>query len=263
METATQALHRLTSYEPGRDWTEPPDDPRVVQDLEVNDIETLPWFYKRYRQELPRVELPRELPTTTASAVDVLAGTADVEPAAFDLAQLGRLLYLAAGVVRTTERPYGTWLFRAAGSAGGRFPLELYAAIPEGSGLPAGVHWYHPQEHALLRVGPPPRGDAAAVVVTGIPWRTGWRYRERGYRHVYWDAGTMLSQLLAAADSAGVPARLHTRFPDAAVAALVGAEGGTSGPSRSSRSATALPPSTRAARPRRERSTPRRASSRS
>jgi hypothetical protein len=87
------------------------------------------------------------------------------------------------------------------------------------------VHWYDPREHALVQVGAPPRGDAVAVVVAGVPWRTGWRYRERGYRHVYWDAGTMLSQLLAAADSAGLNAVLHTRFPDAAVAELVGADG--------------------------------------
>src|SRR4029450_10960786 len=53
----------------------------------------------------------------------------------------------------------------------------------------------------------------------------GWRSRERGYRHVYWDAGTMLSQLLAAADSAGIAARLHTRFPDAGVGELLGADG--------------------------------------
>ncbi len=71
---------------------------------------------------------------------------------------------------------------------------------------------------------PRPRGDAPVIVVTGVPWRTGWRYRERGFRHVYWDAGTMLAQLLAVADSAGHAARLHTRFPDAAVAALVGAD---------------------------------------
>jgi hypothetical protein len=44
------------------------------------------------------------------------------------------------------------------------------------------------------------------------------------FRHVYWDAGTMLAQLLAVADSAGHPARLHTRFPDAAIAAVVGAD---------------------------------------
>ncbi len=225
METATQTLHRLTSYEPGREWDEPVDDPRVVQNLEVNDLDRLPWFHKRYEGSLPRVSLPRDLPSTTASAVAVLGGTADVAPADLELPQLSRLLHLSAGVVRTTVRPYATWLFRAAGSAGGRFPLELYVAVPEGTHLPAGVHHYDPLDHALVRIGPPPLGEAPAVVVTGVPWRTGWRYRERGFRHVYWDAGTMLSQLLASADSAGLTAMLNTRFPDAAVAALVGADG--------------------------------------
>ena len=225
MESQTQALHRLTSYEPGRGWTEPIDDPRIVQDLEVNDLDRLPWFYKRYEGDLPEFELPRDLPATTAAAVDVLAGTADVALGRLDVAQLGRVLYLSAGVVRTVERPFGTYLFRAAGSAGARFPLELYVAVPEGGDLPAGVHWYHPEHHALLEIGPPPRGGAPSLVVTGIPWRTGWRYRERGYRHVYWDAGTMLSQTIAAARSAGVPAELYTRFPDRAVGELVGADG--------------------------------------
>ena len=225
METATQTLHLLSSYEPGREWDVPPDDPRVVQNLVTNDLDRLPWFYKRYADELPRVELPRELPSTSAPAVAVLAGTADVAPGELDLAQLSRLLHLSAGVVRTVERPYATWLFRAAGSAGARFPMELYVVVPEGAGLPAGTHWYHPQDHALLQVGPPPRGGSPAVVVTGVPWRTGWRYRERGYRHVYWDSGTMLSQLLAAADSAGLTASLYSRLPDRAVTALVGADG--------------------------------------
>jgi hypothetical protein len=166
------------------------------------------------------------LPPTTAPAVAVLAGTAGVADTELDRPHLSRLLHLSAGVVRTAEwRPGQTWPFRAAGSAGGRFPLELYVAVPYGSLVPAGVHWYDPEDHALVQIGPPPRGSAPTVVVTGVPWRTGWKYRERGYRHVYWDAGTMLAQLLASADSAGVTASLHTRFPDAAVAALVGADG--------------------------------------
>jgi hypothetical protein len=226
VETATQTLHRLTSYEPGREWTDTLDDPRIVRDFEPNDMARFPWFFKRYGEPLPRVALPRELPQTTAPALAVLAGTAEAAPAELDLAQLSRLLHLSAGVVRTTTRPNGdVFFFRAAGSAGGRFPLELYVAVPEGSGLPAGVHWYGAHDHALLQVGPPPRGGAPAIVVTGIPWRTGWRYRERGYRHIYWDAGTMLSQLLALADSAGLAARLHTRFSDAAAGELVGADG--------------------------------------
>jgi hypothetical protein len=223
--TPTQELHRVTSYAPPWDsWDKAPDDPRAVQ-FEPNDLERLPWFYKRYAQELPRVPLPRELPSTEASTVEVLAGTAEVPGRELDLARLGRLLYLAAGVVRTTTHRYGVWLFRAAGSAGARFPIELYVSVPEGSALPPGVHWCDPQDHALVQVGPPPGGGAVTVVSTGVPWRTGWRYRERGYRHIYWDSGTMLSQLLAAAVSAGIGARLYTRFPDEQVTALVGADG--------------------------------------
>ncbi|HYZ46489.1 MAG TPA: hypothetical protein VE712_02370, partial [Actinomycetota bacterium] len=173
METATQTLHRLTSYEPAREWTEPFDDPRLVRDLAVNDIQRLPWFYKHYDASLPVVMLPRELPSTRAKATAVLAGTAHVATSKLDLPQLSRLLHLSAGVVRTAERPYATWLFRAAGSAGGRFPLELYVGVPEGWELPAGVHWYHPLHHALVRVGPAPVGRAPAVIVTGVPWRTG------------------------------------------------------------------------------------------
>jgi hypothetical protein len=145
VETPTQTLHRLTSYEPGREWDDPIDDPRVLQDLEVNDVSRLPWFYKRYAQPLPRVPLPRALPSTAAPAVGVLAGTADVPATEVDSPHLSRLLHLSAGIVRTAERPYGTFPFRAAGSAGGRFPLELYAAVPDGMQVPAGVHWYDPR----------------------------------------------------------------------------------------------------------------------
>jgi hypothetical protein len=98
VETKTQTLHRLTSYtwgwyEPSRDepdlvWTVPVSDPRVLQDLEVNDLDRLPWFYKRYGEELPRVPLPRDLPPTTAPAVSVLAGTGEVPAAAVDLPHL-------------------------------------------------------------------------------------------------------------------------------------------------------------------------------
>ena len=224
-ETVTQALHRLTSYQPDRDWTDPISDERIVQGLEVNDLDRIPWPYKRYERDLPRTALPVELPATTAPALSVLAGIARTPEAEPDLAQLARLLFLSAGVVRSTERNGRRTLFRAAGSAGGRFPLELYVAVPPGQALPAGVHWYDPEQHLLLEVGPPPSAEAAAIVLTGVPWRTGWRYRERGYRHIYWDAGTMLGQLLALASSAGLEARLITRFPDATVDSLVGADG--------------------------------------
>lgn len=222
-----EALHRLTSYDPSRAWDEPVDDPRILQELKTNDRERRTPFVKQYAATLPRIPLPREFPSAPDSVLNVLAGTAHPAATALDLTGLSRLLHLSAGVVRTKTFEDGfVHPFRASGSAGARFPLELYISIPEG-GIAPGVHWYDPAEHALVQVGPPPRTTpaAAALVVTGIPWRTGWRYRERGYRHVYWDAGTMLSQTLALADSAGLDARLYTEFPDAAVSALVGADG--------------------------------------
>ena len=126
VETATQTLHRLTSYAPGRDWDVAIDDPRIVQDLQANDMARLPWFFKRYAERMPRLPLPRELPATAEPAVAVLAGLAEAKPSPLDLPNLSRLLYLSAGVVRTMDRDYGIHPFRAAGSAGGRFPLELY-----------------------------------------------------------------------------------------------------------------------------------------
>ena len=219
-------FHRLTSYEPGREWDETVDDPWIVTSFEPNDLATQPPLAKVFPDELPVLALPRELPDPDGSTLAVLAGRV-MEAETFELAQLARLLHLSAGIVRTEDRPGGrTVHFRAAGSAGARFPSELYVAVPAGmADLPEGVHAYRPVEHELVQVGPAPSGDSPALVVTGVPWRTGWRYRERGYRHIFWDAGTMLSQLLALAVSAGLTPRLYTAFPDVEIRDLVGADG--------------------------------------
>ena len=236
METPTRTLHRLTSYEPGREWDEPVDDPRVLQDLEVNDLDRLPGStsatrrrclaarsHATYRPRRPRPSpcwpVPRASPWSNPTW-DSSHGCSTCPP--------GSCARRSGRTRPGCSAPRG----RREDASRSR----CTSPCPKARGCP-GVHWYDPLDHALVRIGPPPRGRAPAVVVTGVPWRTGWRYRERGFRHVYWDAGTMLSQLLAAADSAGLSAQLHTRFPDAAVTALVGADGVHSGLSPSSRSA--------------------------
>jgi hypothetical protein len=218
--------HELTSYSPEREWTIPVDDPLVLKGFVPNDLATWPAPCKAYPPGLPVVELPRGWPAVAAPATAVLAGRQAAAPAALDMPALARLLHLSAGVVRVVERSdRPTLLLRAAGSAGGRFPLELYVSARGVDGVQDAVYWYDPVRHALLQVGPPAGGEATTLVVTGVPWRTGWRYAERGFRHVYWDAGTMLSQALALAESAGLGPRLWTRFPDDELSRLVGADG--------------------------------------
>ena len=222
--------HLLSSYAywPGDDLPPPADHPLVVQDFVSMVPEHLPPPCKVYPSGLPTIELPRTWPSLEVAATTVLAGRSIVPPATVDMAGLARLLHLSAGVVRVraAKPPYTRpWLFRAAGSAGGRFPLEVYVSARGVEGLPDGVHWYDPVGHALVQVGPAADGECTTLIVTGIPWRTGWKYAERGYRHIFWDAGSMLAQTLALAESGGYGPRLWTRFPDEAVSALVGADG--------------------------------------
>ncbi|MEK6529728.1 MAG: nitroreductase family protein, partial [candidate division NC10 bacterium] len=63
--------------------------------------------------------------------------------------------------------------------------------------------------------------SAATLVLTGIYWRNTWKYQARTYRHLFWDSGTMLANLLAAASAMGIPARLVTLFLDARVNGLL------------------------------------------
>ena len=224
--------HRLSSYGPGRDYELAPiDHPLVVQDFVRMNLPTEPPRCKVYPDGLLRVELPRQWPAVDAPATAMLAGRPVAPPsradgtAPIDLATLARLLHLSAGVVRTDVHRGRTMLFRAAGSAGGCFPIEIHVSARGVTGLPDGVYWFDPLNHALLKVAPAAGGEATTLVVTGVPWRTTWKYAERGFRHLYWDAGTMLAQTLAVAESSGLAPRLWTRFSDSAVARLVGADG--------------------------------------
>jgi SagB-type dehydrogenase family enzyme len=165
------------------------------------------------------VPLPRELRPSSLPAVEVLSGHR-AEPGRLDESLLGTLLFLAAGVTRFARTVEGDpILFRSAMSAGNLHPVEVYVVGDD-------VHHYQPLDHGLV---PLRRSvhvcDDVTLVLTGIPFRTCWKYGERGWRHLFWDAGALLANLLAAADAYGVPARIMAGFPDAAVAALVGIDG--------------------------------------
>jgi SagB-type dehydrogenase family enzyme len=188
-----------------------------------------PFPFKIY-PDLELLPLPRELPESGVPATEVLSGQVSVS--ALDLAGLARLLFFSAGVTRIL---HGV-LFRAAPSAGALYPTELYAVCGPLADLSAGVYHFDPAEFALRRLRD---GDfrtrlaAAAtepaiarlplcLVLTSIPWRTTWKYRERGYRHLFWDAGAIVANLLAVATVAGWDARVLVGFVDGEVSALLG-----------------------------------------
>jgi SagB-type dehydrogenase family enzyme len=160
----------------------------------------------------------------------------DAERLPLESSLAGPLLQDAAGIVRSQlRRDYGggTIYWRAYSSAGALYPIETYVAAADG------VFAFDVMTPALVALrGDDARqaiADAAAapalaeagvvVMVTGIHARTGWKYLERGYRHVWWDAGTLLANLLGLAAAEGLEPRLYLGFVDREVNELLGVGG--------------------------------------
>jgi len=194
-----------------------------------------PFPFKIYT-ELSSFALPREL---DPPAIDTLAAIAGppTKGATLTLSQLATLLYHSAGVTRKKTYPGGgEILFRAAASTGALYQTEVYVALGQVAGLDAGLYHFCPGDFALrrLRAGDVRQafataaGDdslarrAATVLLTGIYWRNAWKYQSRAYRHLFWDSGTMLANLLAVAGGLELGPRVLTGFVDGEVNRLLG-----------------------------------------
>jgi SagB-type dehydrogenase family enzyme len=199
------------------------------------DIKPLP--FKVYPALAP-LRLPTDLPALRADTFAALAPDAPIaRPATLDLEHLAALLFFSAGVTRVKSYPGGAQVhFRAAASTGALYQTEVYVVAGAIVGLEAGVYHFNPGDFSLRRLragdfrGAVAQATAdeavatagASVLLSAIYWRNTWKYQARGYRHLFWDGGTLLSQLLAAARALDLPARLVTGFVDAHVNALLG-----------------------------------------
>lgn len=199
MSDDAATLHRVTRHGSPLDAA----DRRRLVAFRPLDPSNRPALFKRYVAREP-VPLTRDFGVSSARAADVLSGGPGVVEAPWDAKRLARLLFFSNGVSRTSGSAFGeTIYFSTAMSAGNLHPIEIYVVCGDLDGVPAGVHHFAPLEFgltelrrgdyrgALARAGVDPRVTEAPVtlVVSGIPWRTGWKYAERGFRHLYWDAG--------------------------------------------------------------------------
>jgi SagB-type dehydrogenase family enzyme len=200
------------------------------------DWDVKPFPFKVYT-DVPAVELPREIDMLATPALAAVAGDGAPPAPRLTLGALTSLLYYTAGV--TKRKQYyggGEILFRAAASTGALYQTEVYVVAGAVDGLEAGLYHFCPGDFMLrrLRAGDV-RGVLAAaaadaalarractLVLTAIYWRNTWKYQARGYRHLFWDSGTMLANALAASHALGLAPRLLTGFVDAAVNALLG-----------------------------------------
>lgn len=134
-----------------------------------------------------------------------LAAWRDAQPPGErELAALSHLLYFTNGITAVIPYSGQPMLLRAAPSAGGLYPTEIYVAARNHPVLPDGLYNYQVRDHSLVHfwAGDPwPRLQSAtfehpalaetglALLFTGVYFRSSWRYQDRAYRRILLDTG--------------------------------------------------------------------------
>ncbi len=206
------------------------------------DWDNRPGPYKIY-PEAGTMSLPRDIELPTMPTLEAIAapagGVNDL-----DLATLTRILFCANGLTRQRKVGGEDYHFRAAASAGALYPIETYLAAANVDGMETGLYHFSPAD---LKVQGLRRGDwrevianatannpsianaRAIVIMSAVFWRSVWKYRARAYRYCFWDTGTILANLLAAAAAEGISAEVVTAFVDQDLETLIGVDGESEG----------------------------------
>ena len=145
------------------------------------------------------------------------------------LESVSQLLWSAQGITD----PHG---YRTAPSAGGLYPLELYIVVGNVQGLNPGIYHYRPKQHRLDLI---VNGDfrrelckaslsqeaiqqaPVVFVIFCVFERTTVKYRDRGVRYVFMEAGHAAQNLCLQAISLGLGSVTIGAFSDNEVARIL------------------------------------------
>ena len=200
------------------------------------DWDNQPHPFKVY-EDLDPLPLEEHLGSSGVPALQAIARSAPEGERRVTRKELGELLFLCAGVTRRRRYFGGEMLFRAAACTGALYHIDVYVVAGPLGDLEAGVYHFAPERFALtpLRTGDhrgalveagggePAVAHAPAVLVFASTfWRNSWKYRDRAYRHCFWDGGTILANALAAAAARDIPARMVMGFAEVPVNRLLG-----------------------------------------
>jgi len=147
-----------------------------------------------------------------------------------DWQRLSRFMFCSYGVTAMVPTMMGEpFYMRAAPSAGGLYPAELYAISRGTPLLKPGLYNYQPQSHSLMLFWdndvwdelqaacfghPLLKTTQLAIVITAVFYRSAWRYQDRAYRRIFLDTGHLLGNIELAAALNGYRAHLIGGFVD-------------------------------------------------
>jgi SagB-type dehydrogenase family enzyme len=122
-------------------------------------------------------------------------------------------------------------------SAGNLHPLELYVQLRGISGIVSGIYHVDPRRGKLVLIreidgdglehllGLPGRLSGMLFLVSGVPFRSAWKYGERSSRYCFLDVGHQLGALQAAAAACGQELTILSGFDAQCLDGIMGFDG--------------------------------------
>lgn len=209
-ESIAQHYHERTKYDPET----------IATKNRQLDWENQPIPFKEYK---------------VGTTIDLKAYLKEKDNPDRDLAEgqrLSNLLLCSYGLTARMPTMMGHHYLRAAPSAGGLYPAEVYLISRGTSLLPAGLYNYQAKTHSLLRFWDsrvwPELQDACfwhpalentklAIAITAIFYRSAWRYEDRAYRRIFLDTGHLLGNIELASAFNNYRPHLIGGFTDEAI----------------------------------------------
>lgn len=188
--------------------------------------------------DLPAPKAVKVKPVDVSQAINVRASLRTYFPKPLTLTELSYLLWSVQGVKEVTRTPA---TIRTVPSAGARHPLETYVLANRVEGLKPGLYRFVATRHKLVAVDLSTdvagkvvgaclgqdlvASSAATFIWVAVPYRSYWRYNERGYRYIFLDAGHACENLYLASQAVDGGCCAIGAFDDDAMNALLGLDG--------------------------------------
>jgi SagB-type dehydrogenase family enzyme len=160
----------------------------------------------------------------------------DFAPKDITFEELSQLIWATQGITGSVYE----FRLRVTPSAGALYPIETYVVVNRVAALTPGTYHFNARENELEQLAEGNFGatiaassldqsmaakTAVVFVWTAVVERTKWKYRERGYRYLYLDAGHIGQNLYLAATSLGLGCCTIGAFYDDEVNQLIGVDG--------------------------------------
>ena len=199
-QSYAEYYHDLTKYTPDG----------ITQNQHRLDFSQQPVPFKEYPNK-KQIDLSCLLPLDGNPFSDAgIKNPAEFTPNEKLLYELSRLLYFSNGITAAVQHPDRPFYMRASPSAGGLYPTEIYLLTKGYEPLEDGIYNYQSLSHSLTllhkkdfskQIADATFNNAAIgeskiiLILTGVFYRSSWRYQDRAYRRICLDTGHVLGNI--------------------------------------------------------------------